>query len=79
MARKSVLNNIECGNSVSQTIFKNQIANLWTVCEVAAYLKVSIGHVYNLVSQDRIPYRKRGRLLRFLPDEIFAWLEGGAN
>ena len=60
-------------------VFENSIAgSLWMVKEVASYLKCSVGHVYNLVYQDKIPYRKRGRLLRFIPLEIYDWVyEGG--
>jgi excisionase family DNA binding protein len=52
---------------------------VWTVEDVAKYLGVSIGHVYNLKAEGKIPYRKRGKLLRFLPNEILAWLEGGVD
>ena len=50
---------------------------LWTVKEVAQYLKVSKGHVYNLSSRGEIPLRKRDGLLRFRPDEIAEWVEEG--
>lgn len=65
----------------SEQIFNNQITGgvrTWNVQDVAQYLGVSVGHIYNLKAQNKIPYRKRGKLLRFLPKEILDWLnEGG--
>lgn len=55
-------------------IFENRI---WTVDEVSAFLRVSRGHVYNLVSRREIPYRKRGNILRFFAQEILDWLDEG--
>ncbi len=52
-------------------------SGVWTVKEVAAYLKVSAGHIYNLISKGRIPFRKRDGIIRFIPNEIFNWLNGG--
>jgi excisionase family DNA binding protein len=47
---------------------------LWTVKQVASYLQCSAGHIYNLVCKKDIPYKKRGRILRFVPEEIYDWL-----
>ncbi len=61
-------------------VFENYISSrgIWNVQDVAQYLNVSVGHVYNLKSKGEIPYRKRGKLLRFIPSEIFDWInEGG--
>lgn len=62
-------------------LFENGIsggARAWNVQDVAKYLGVSVGHIYNLKAKNKIPYRKRGKLLRFLPNEILDWLnEGG--
>jgi len=48
--------------------------SLWTVSEVAEYLQCSVGHIYNFVSKEQIPYKKRGGMLRFVPEEIYDWL-----
>ena len=65
-------------NEKQLKLFDNKITDLWTVKEVASYLHISVGHIYNLVSKDEIPYRKRGNILRFVPQEIFDWInEGG--
>lgn len=32
-------------------------------------------HIYNLVTNNRIPYRKRGRYLNFSKQELLAWLD----
>ena len=48
---------------------------LMTVGEVAAWLKLSVKGIYNLVETRRIPHLKVSSRLRFLPSEIQAWLE----
>ncbi len=53
-----------------------EFSRLLTTAEVAKLLGVAKRHIYRLVSEDRIPYLKWGRLLRFDPVEITAWLEG---
>ena len=53
-------------------IFNNQI---WRITDLAGYLKCSKGHLYNLVRLGEIPFRKKGRLLFFLPAEILNWIE----
>ena len=50
---------------------------IWRVQEVARFLGCSIGHVYNLVSDKKIPKRKKGRFLYFVPDEILNWILEG--
>ena len=42
---------------------------------VADRLGVSVRHVRRLVNEKRIPYLKWGRLLRFDPADIEAWLK----
>ena len=57
----------------SATLFEIQI---WTVDQVAKFLNVTKGHIYNLVSRREIPFRKKkgkGRLY-FIPQEIFDWI-----
>jgi excisionase family DNA binding protein len=45
------------------------------IAAVADRLGVSVRYVRRLVDEDRIPYYKFGRPLRFDPAEIDAWLE----
>jgi len=45
--------------------------------EVARFLQCSVGHVYNLVNQRRIPFRKFGRMLRFIRSDILEWVQSG--
>jgi excisionase family DNA binding protein len=42
---------------------------------VAEHLGVNDRHIRRLVNERRIPFVKWGRLLRFEPDEIDAWVE----
>lgn len=56
--------------------FKNRI---WLVQDVAKFLDVSVGHIYNLTSRREIPFRKRGKRgrLYFIPSEILQWIDEG--
>ena len=51
------------------------------VAEVAELLKVKPRTIYEMVAQNRIPYRKPpgSNILRFDLDEILAWTKAGAN
>lgn len=50
---------------------------LWTVAEVAAYLKTSRSWVYEKSKgADAIPTMKVGGLLRYEPAEVRAWAHG---
>lgn len=44
-----------------------------TVEEVATLLRIKVRTVYEMVSQNRIPFRKVGRRTVFLLEEILAW------
>jgi excisionase family DNA binding protein len=44
-----------------------------TVEEVATMLRIKARTVYEMVSQNRIPFRKAGRRTVFLLDEILDW------
>jgi len=61
-------------------LFNKQI---WRISDVAEFLGISEGHIYNLVSKSHktrkktIPYRKKGKLLFFKPSEILEWIDEG--
>ena len=55
----------------------NRRPKLLTLKQVADHLSVNERHVRRLVAERRIPYVKWGHLLRFDPDEIAEWLDGG--
>ncbi len=61
-------------DNASAMIFHNRI---WRVQDVASFLGCSIGHVYNLSSDERIPKIKKGKFLYFIPDKIFDWILQG--
>lgn len=44
-----------------------------TVEEVAALLRIKVRTVYEMVSQNRIPFRKAGRRTVFLLEEVLEW------
>lgn len=61
-------------NVKKQKFFNIQI---WRVNEVADYLGVTHGHIYNLCSRREIPFVKKGKLLYFIPSEIEDWVLQG--
>ena len=54
---------------------------LLKVAEVAELLKLKPRTIYEMVAQNRIPYRKPpgSNILRFDLDEILAWTKGSTN
>lgn len=54
---------------------REEIKHLWGVNECAQALGLSIATIYAFVHQNRIPYIKLGRALRFHPDRIREWIE----
>ena len=54
---------------------------LMNVSELAAYLKIKPRTIYEMVAQNRIPFRKPpgSNILRFDLDEIIAWTKAGNN
>ncbi len=70
--KQSYSNSAELKSSAS--LFNKLI---WRVDDVARFLGCSVGHVYNLASNEKIPKRKKRGILFFVPDEILNWvLEG---
>jgi excisionase family DNA binding protein len=49
---------------------------LWTVAEVAAFLKVSRSFVYQACAAKTIPHVRVGTALRFDPVVLRAWVRG---
>ncbi len=61
-------------------IFDNKIVKLvWTVDDAARELECSVRHVRKLVSENKIPYLKIGRLVRFSPLRVREWLHKGGT
>jgi excisionase family DNA binding protein len=58
-----------------------RVTRLLRVAEVASLLNVKPRTVYEMVAQNRIPYRKPpgSNILRFDLDEIIAWTKAGNN
>ena len=55
--------------------------SLLTFSELAQFLKIKPRTIYEMVAQNRIPYRKPpgSNILRFDLDEIIAWTKAGNN
>ena len=60
------------GHAEGQTFFDNQILR---VEQVATMLQFSKWHIYRLVSQNKIPFKKKGKTLFFMSAEIRKWIE----
>ena len=53
--------------------------DILTVEEVARYLKVTERHVYNLLSDRKVPAFKVGGAWRFKREQLEQWIEEGVN
>jgi excisionase family DNA binding protein len=51
---------------------------LWTVQEVAEYLRVSEAKVYRLIKEQQLPVMRVGKTWRFRKDRLHEWLEQSA-
>ena len=51
------------------------LPNLWRPDDVAAYLRCSRQHVYNLVKDNGLPCSKVGKRLIFMPHKVEEWVE----
>jgi len=58
----------------AQKFFDNKILR---VEQVATILGFSKDHIYRLVNQKKIPFRKKGKTLFFMSQEIFDWVNDG--
>ena len=56
---------------------ENIDCKLWRVKDLAEFLKMSEGHIYNLSAQGKIPKLKKGKTLFFKPRDILNWLQNG--
>lgn len=52
---------------------------IWTVHDVAVYLRMSEAKVYRLVKARQIPVARIGKTLRFRKDLLDAWLSQSAE
>lgn len=59
----------------SPTLFHNQILRIEEVAKILGHSKSTI---YKLTSQKKIPFRKKGKTLYFMSQEIFDWVNNGA-
>ena len=50
---------------------------IWRIDDVAKFLGCSVGHIYNLSSDEKIPKIKKGKFLFFIPGEILEWVLQG--
>ncbi len=55
------------------------VPTLLDIDQLAKHLGTSHRHIRRLIAEHRIPYVKVGRLIRFDPGEIAAWLDRGRH
>ncbi len=51
------------------------LPQLLTIDQLAEQLGITVRHVRRLIAERRVPYLKVGKLVRFDPAEIAAWLD----
>ena len=67
--------NVLPGNSPTNLVQATERPIYLTLKEVAEILKVKPRTVYSWVSDNRIPFERKGSLLRFRLDAVVAWNE----
>src|SRR5690349_2473409 len=76
-AKRSRMRDRSCSTKNSHLLIfdnqRNEKRPLWTVSDVAMYLRVSERTVRDWVYKRVVPYRKVGAAVRFSPDEIERW------
>ena len=65
---------IEKSNIQTKWLFNKKILSINDLIVITGFAKQTI---YNMVSQNRIPYSKRGRKLFFSSFEILNWIQEG--
>lgn len=53
----------------------DELPHLLTIAQLADHLGTGVRHVRRLVAEQRVPYVKVGRFVRFDPGEIDRWLD----
>ena len=67
--------NFLSGNTPTNLVQAKELPIYLTLKEVAELLRVKPRTIYAWVSDKRIPYERKGSLLRFRLDAILAWNE----
>lgn len=62
----------------AKTSNKNDYLAIWTVHDVAEYLRMSEAKVYRLVREQKIPVARIGKTWRFRKDLLDDWLSQSA-
>jgi excisionase family DNA binding protein len=65
---------IENEHKDAQKFFDNKILRVEQVAKILGFSK---DHIYRLVNQKKIPFRKKGKTLFFMSQEIFDWVNDG--
>lgn len=60
--------------SVAQPLFDKKILRVQQVADLLGFKK---DHIYRLVNQKKLPYRKKGKTLFFMEHEIVDWVDQG--
>jgi excisionase family DNA binding protein len=58
----------------SPPLFEKEIMRVSHVAELLGY---TTWHIYRLVNQNRIPFKKKGKTLFFLRQELLDWIQEG--
>lgn len=62
--------------STKQALKEEETDRLWTARDVARYLQASESWVRKASADGRLPCRRIGAMVRFVPEVIQAWAKG---
>lgn len=57
----------------------NDLPDIMTIDDVAAFLRIPVSSVYKLVKEGKIPAQKVGRHWRFHRPTLTSWIAGGSG
>lgn len=62
-------------SALIQALFDKPILRIEDVADLLGFKK---SQIYRLTSQNKIPFRKKGKTLFFMSQEIYDWVNDGA-
>ena len=80
LSRSAVLSQPQSTQSRTEPpVEEDSMETIYTIPEVAAYLKMSKTKVYEMVNRNQIPFIRIGRNVRIRESDLVAWLEEQAQ
>jgi excisionase family DNA binding protein len=67
--------NDDSRNQIVSSAIKIETEPLWTVDDVANYLRLEVGTIRTMAKEGKLPGVKIGRVWRFRKKEIYSWIK----